>query len=120
MNDQIVLPKEVLATIAIETWRLEQNLTKLSDQHNSVAIKYSLKKLKQTLENQGCVFLDLVGKAYDAGLALEVIDVEENDLTSKITGGQTKFFIKETIIPIILLQNKLLVSGQVILAKLNE
>lgn len=119
MSDQILLSKEVLATIAIETWRLEQNLTKLSDQHNFVAIKYSLRKLKQTLENQGCVFLDLVGKAYDAGLALEVIDVEECDITGKIAEEQTKFFIKETIVPIILLQNKLLVSGQVILGKLN-
>jgi hypothetical protein len=104
----LALSQEALATLAVEVWRLGQNLAKLPDQSNLVALKYSTRKLRQTLEDQGCVFLDLTGKTYDAGLALEVIDIENEN-------RQTELIIKETIVPIILFQNKLLVSGQVIL-----
>lgn len=104
--------QEALAILAVEVWRLGQNLAKLPDQSNLVALKFSTRKLLQTLEEQGCIFLDLTGKVYDAGLALEVIDIEDES-------KQTELIIKETIVPIILFQNKLLVSGQVILAKAN-
>ncbi|MBI4850374.1 MAG: hypothetical protein HY819_00970 [Acidobacteria bacterium] len=117
MSKSAQLSQEALATLAIEVWRLGQNLAKLPDQPNLVVLKYSAKKLRQTLEDQGCVFLDLSGKIYDAGLALEVIDIEDQDRKTQKENDQTQLFIKETIVPIILFENKLLVSGQVILTK---
>lgn len=107
---EIKISQEALAKMAVEVWRLGQNLSKLSDPSISIALKYSIKKLRQTLEDQGCQFLDLTGKPYDAGLALEVIDIEKENKSSELV-------IKETIVPIILFQNKLLVSGQVILSQ---
>ena len=111
MDDLLQLPREALATLAIETWRLCQNLEKLPNQPNIVALRYSARKLRQTLENQGCSFLDYTGQIYDAGLAVEVIDIEADE------SKENKLIIKEMVVPIILFQNKLLVSGQVILGR---
>ncbi|KAF0206255.1 MAG: hypothetical protein FD167_5548 [bacterium] len=120
MNNSVQLSKEALAAMAVEVWRLGQNLVKLPSQPNFVALKYSIRKLRQTLEEQSCVFLDLTGKIYDAGLALEVIDIEDDKKDDKKDeSNKNNLIIKETIVPIILFQNKLLVSGQVILGKLN-
>ncbi len=120
MSDSIQFSQQALAAMAVEVWRLGQNLVRLPSQSNSVALKYSIRKLRQTLEEQSCVFLDLTGKTYDAGLALEVIDIENNIEDDKEDeSNKSKLIIKETIVPIILFQNKLLVSGQVILEKLN-
>lgn len=110
MDNNYQLSKDALALFALEVWRLGQNIEKMPQQ-KAVALRYSVRKLKQTLESEGCEFLDFTGKAYDAGLALEVIDIEtDND-------DKTDLVIKEMLAPIILFQNKLLVSGQVILAK---
>lgn len=117
MSKQVEFSYEALATLATEVWRLGQTLANSSDLQNSVALKYSVRKLRQTLEEQGCVFLDLTGKIYDAGLALEIIDVEDTNANFQTENQETKLFIKETIVPIILFENKLLVSGQVILSR---
>lgn len=109
MVEMVAISKETLATFAVEVWRLIQNIEKSPT--NIVALRYSLRKLRQALEMQGCVFLDLTGKTYDAGLAVEVIDIESD------SQELTKLVIKEMLVPIILFQDKLLVSGQVILAK---
>jgi hypothetical protein len=113
MDKNYQVSKDSLATFALEVWRLSQNIENLPQQ-KVVALRYSLRKLKQTLEAEGCEFLDLTGKPYDAGLALEVIDIETD------SEDKTDLIIKEMLAPIILFQNKLLVSGQVILAKATK
>ncbi|MBL8196773.1 MAG: hypothetical protein JNM06_23475 [Blastocatellia bacterium] len=111
MSEMLAIPKETLATFAVEVWRLTQNIEKSPT--NIVALRYSLRKLRQALEVEGCVFLDLTGKNYDSGLAIEVVDIESDNQTTDLT----ELIIKEMLVPIILFQGKLLVSGQVILAK---
>jgi hypothetical protein len=63
-------------------------------------------------EKEGISFVDLKDQIYDAGMALEVIDVEENP--SKLKGVN---IIKEVIEPLILLNGQVINQGRVILEK---
>jgi len=111
-NELIELPMSVLATLALEIWRLWGTIEKMKGQPTAVTIGYSIRKMKQALENQGFSFVDLTGEIYDAGMAVDIIDTE-GEVTEKVTD----LIIKEMVSPIILFGDKLLTHGEVILEK---
>lgn len=107
------MTKTVFITLAIETWRLSKLLESSEGQLKLVALRYSLRKMKSALESQGCCFIDLTGQTYDLGMAVEVIDKE--DCQKEEEGS---LIIKEMITPIVLFNNSLLATGQVVVGKL--
>lgn len=110
--DIIELHKDTFTALALEVWRLHGVLEKNKDNPDSVNLRYSIKKLKETLELEGCLYVDLTGQAYDAGMALDILGTEEDP-----TQPGESLIIKEMISPIILLKNALIRHGQAILAK---
>ncbi len=111
-KDLISLPKNTVTTLALETWRLWQMLEKVKDKKNTIGLRYSVRKMKNALEAQGCSFIDVTGQIYDAGMAVDIIDIE-----GEKKEDVTKLVIKEMMAPIILFKNKLLMYGQVILER---
>ena len=111
-KDSIALPRSVIATLALEIWRLWRTVENKETQTNSVNLRYSIRKMKEALEIQGCSFIDLTGEVYDAGMAVDIIDTEgeKND-------GVIDLIIKEMVAPIILFRDVLLTHGQVILER---
>ncbi|MCI0615295.1 hypothetical protein L0244_20070 [bacterium] len=114
----IALPRNAVATLALEIWRLWRIGESCQSQPYALPLRYSIKKTKQILEAHGASFVDLTDETYDAGMAVDVIDTE-----GEKTDEQKTLMIKEMIAPIILFNKELLSHGQVILqwkTKSNE
>jgi len=110
-KDSILLSKDTVITLALETWRLWQMMKKVKDKASSVGLRYSVRKMKNALEAQGCSFIDITGQIYDEGMAVDVIDIEGENKDNAVR------LVKEMMTPIILFKNKLLIYGQVILER---
>ncbi|MFY9226202.1 MAG: hypothetical protein WAQ98_26230 [Blastocatellia bacterium] len=113
LTENLEVSKSTFVTLAIETWRLSRLIESSEGQLRLVALRYSIRKMKTTLESQGCCFIDLTGQLYDLGMAVEVIDSEDCQKEDK-----GSLIIKEMIAPIVLFNNSLLAAGQVIVGKL--
>ena len=96
---------------AVEVWRLRNQIEPIKEKQFTV-IRHSILNLFYLFEKEGISFVELKNQAYDAGMALEVIDIEENSQLPK--GSVT---IKEVIEPLVLLNGQVINQGQVILEK---
>jgi hypothetical protein len=111
-TDVIRYPKEALSKIALETWRLWKSTEQMENQPGFMNIRYSIKKIKDTLEIEGISFIDLTGQEYDSGMAIDILETEEDSSRTANT-----LIIKEMISPIILWKKKLLKHGSAVLVK---
>jgi hypothetical protein len=105
-----MISSEQLLTLAMETWRGTRELERMRDQQSAIGLRYSLRKIRATLEEAGISYLDLTGQRYDAGMSLDIIDVEGDQ-----EGGE--LVIKEMMAPIILLNGTLLAWGEAVLER---
>ncbi len=108
--NMIKMPISIIASLALEIWRLWRFIEIPENQPYSIGLQYSVRKMKDTFTNLGGVFIDLTGELYDAGMAVDILDTE-----GEKTEGEKKLFIKEMITPIILFNDEILMHGQVIL-----
>jgi hypothetical protein len=110
-NDTVVIEKKDFIKIIIEIWRLRNSIESVQERKFSI-IRHSVFNIFSILEKEGISFVELNEQKYDAGMALEVIDVEENPQRLK---GEN--IIKEIIEPLILLNGQVVHQGRVILEK---
>jgi hypothetical protein len=110
-EDTFEIRKKYFIKLAIEIWRLRNSIEPLQDKKNSM-IRHSILNIFSLFEKEGISFVDLKDQPYDAGMALEVIDVEENPHQLKGLN-----IIKEVIEPLILLNGHVINEGRVILEK---
>lgn len=111
MDQSIEFPRKVLAGFALEVWRLSRLLEQNKDGPNAIGLRYSISKLMQLLDTSGISFVDITGQQYDAGMAVDILDTEGEKTE------ETTFYVKEMIAPIILIGDKFLTHGQVILER---
>ena len=110
-NDEMIsLSKQSIVILALETWRLYSALDRARTQ--SLNLRYPVVKLKECLEKAGCSFLDLSGQTYDSGMAVDVVDTEEDP-----TLPFNIMSVKEMITPIILWRTTVIHQGQIIVRK---
>jgi len=109
---EIKINKDNLSKLAIEAWRLWRNTEKMENQPGTMNLRYSARKLKEELEAVGITFIDLTGQEYDAGMALDILETEENGTQTANT-----ISIKEMVTPVILWKNTLLCHGTANLLK---
>lgn len=108
----IILSREVLSALALETWRLRRALENGNGPILPMSISYPAKKLKDIFQEEGITYLDMTGKPYDSGMAVDVLDTEED---MEMPEGELR--IKEMIKPVILWKDNLLSHGEAILLK---
>lgn len=114
-SDVVTLSNDSFAVLALESWRLSRIIDNTNP--HSMHLQYSINKIRECLESEGCTYIDLTGQKYDSGMAVDVIDVElDSNQSSSLT------LIKEVITPIILWKKDVIHHGQVIVRKgtLNE
>lgn len=110
---EINLGADALATLAVETWRAWKALAQAADLPGAVGARYALRKIRGLLEEHGITYLDSAGTLYDPGMALDVVDIDE-----EAAGGV--LVIKETLAPAILLNGQVIAWGQVVLARCDR
>jgi hypothetical protein len=100
-----------LAKLSIEIWRLQKKIKKISNNPKDISsLDFSYRQLINYLCNMGVTFEDFQGQAYDAGLAVEVIE----NTTSNISKDSNPIIL-ETIEPALFINNRLLKIGKVII-----
>src|SRR5918999_6228571 len=102
MTDELPKTLEVslssLAELAVEWWRLERWSSGAgADAPGSQQARHVARRLGKFLSEQGVGVLDLAGRAYEPGLAVEVLDALDD---STLPGGSQ--LIDETISPVVL------------------
>lgn len=113
INGVVKISANSLADLAIEAWRLGQWLTKLDSQ--SAIGRHVLRKYERFFQDLGFEVLDMTGKTYDPGMALDIIDsIHDEALESGVE------IIDETISPIVVYQEQVVRHGQVVTRKRLE
>ncbi len=117
MTDE--LPKSIevslasLAELAVEWWRLDRWAGDASE--SPPQARHVARRMASFLNAHGLEVLDVTGRAYEPGLAVEVLD-SYGDATLP-TGAQ---LIAETVAPIVLWRGAVVRYGQVVIKTSNE
>lgn len=96
--------------LAISYWRLEKWVAS-APVDKKLAATSSLRNIKKFLDDSKVVIVDPVGQPYDAGMAVDVVrnNMDEDDDTTPI--------ISETVKPIVMQNDSVIMFGQVIIGK---
>ena len=102
-----------LAELAVEWWRLERWAG--AAEESSPQARHAARRLGRFLDEHGLEVLDVTGRAYEPGLAVEVLD-SYRDATLP-PGAQ---LIAETVSPIVLWRGSVVRHGQVVIKTSND
>jgi hypothetical protein len=102
-----------LAELAVEWWRLERWAGAGLD--SAPQARHAARRLGRFLSEHGLEVLDLKGRAYEPGLAVEVLDAFED--ASLPAGSQ---LVDETVAPVVLYRGAVVRHGQVIVRKNDD
>jgi len=109
---------DFISSLAIEIWRLEKRLEKtkagMTKGENSgiTLIGDQIQRIKDIFKKQEIEICEYTGAAYNDGLSLKVLHIEEIDGLPK-----GKMQIIETIKPSVYLKGKIIFLGEVIVGK---
>jgi len=107
LNETIECQIEQLSELCVEAWRLRQWLSTLESQ--STIGRHVIRKYERFFQDIGFEVIDVTGKPYNPGMALEIIDSIRDD--SLELGVE---LIDETISPIILYKEQVVRHGQIV------
>ena len=117
MTDE--LPKSLavslssLAELAVEWWRLER--WEVGSEESSPQARHAARRLGRFLSEHGLEVLDVTGRPYEPGLAVEVLDAYAD--ASLPAGARV---IDETVSPIVLWRGAVVRHGQVVIKTSND
>ena len=99
-----------LAELAVEWWRLERWAGGAED--SSPQARHAARRLGRFLSAHGLEVLDVTGRAYEPGLAVEVLDAFDD---ARLPAGSQ--VIDETVAPVVLFRGAVVRHGQVIVRR---
>jgi len=99
-----------LAELAVEWWRLERWAGGSDD--SSPQARHAARRLGRFLSGHGLEVLDVTGRPYEPGLAVEVLDAFEDAGLPR--GTQV---VDETVAPVVLYRGAVVRHGQVIVRR---
>src|ERR1044071_4528766 len=99
-----------LAELAVEWWRLERWAG--AAEESSPQARHAARRLGRFLNEHGLEVLDVTGRPYEPGFAVEVLDAFED--ASLPSGAQV---IDETVAPVVLYRGAVVRHGQVIIRR---
>jgi hypothetical protein len=101
-----------LAELAVEWWRLGRTAGDATAFDSSPQARHVARRLGKFLSDLGLEVLDVTGRAYEPGLAVEVLDAFED--AQLPAGAQV---IDETIAPVVLFRGAVVRHGQVVVKR---
>ena len=104
------VPLSSLAELAVECWRLERWAGDPSE--SPPQARHVARRMKSFLGAHGLEVIDVTGRAYEPGLAVEVLDAFEDPRLP--AGSQV---VDETVEPVVLHRGAVVRHGQVIVRR---
>lgn len=108
----VEVPLASLVELAIDWWRFERRLLTAEDVEGATHNRYLARRLGKFLSEREISVLDLTGMKYEAGLAVEVLDVLAGEGAS-----EEEEIVDETVSPIVMWRGAVVKHGQVIIRK---
>ena len=106
------VPLGSLVEMAIECWRLERWLNGAGRESPSSHVRHVARRLAKFLEERGLEIMDLTGRRYEPGLAVEVLDtIGDDELAEGVE------VVDEMISPVVLWRGTVVHHGQVIIRR---
>jgi hypothetical protein len=99
-----------LAELAVEWWRLDRWANGAQDAPPHA--RHVARRLGKFLSEHGLEVVDLTGRSYEPGLAVEVVDAFDD--AGLAAGAQV---VDETVAPIVLLRGTVVRHGQVVVRR---
>ncbi|MFL6332749.1 MAG: hypothetical protein ACJ754_05320 [Pyrinomonadaceae bacterium] len=99
-----------LAELAVEWWRLERWAD--GSEESSPQARHAARRLGRFLSEHGLEVLDVTGRPYEPGLAVEVLDAFEDARLPQ--GAQV---VDETVAPVVLYRGAVVRHGQVVIRR---
>ena len=99
-----------LAELAVEWWRLERWAGGAED--SSPHARHVARRLGRFLSEHGLEVLDVTGRAYEPGMAVEVLDAFDD---ARLPAGSQ--VIDETVSPVVLFRGAVVRHGQVVVRR---
>lgn len=119
MNEKLPQTLEVsltaLAELAVEWWRLERWAGGAEGAASHA--RHVARRMGRFLSERELTVLDLTGRRYEPGLAVEVLDVVRDAGAGAEQGTEV---IDEMVSPIVLWRGTVVRHGQVIVRKVND
>ena len=112
MPPELPISRQSLITLAIESWRLARTASLLGNAHELASLRYAARQFSEVLSEMNIELVDLAGRAYDPGMAPEVVDVQDDP---KLSAGIV--VIDETISPTVLWRGQVIEAGQISLRR---
>ena len=103
--DTLQVPLSSLAELAVDCWRLERWAA--AEEAASHA-RHVARRLGKFLAERGVTVLDLTGRPYEPGLAVEVLDV---------VGSGVAQVVGEVVAPVVLWRGRVVRHGQVVVER---
>jgi hypothetical protein len=103
------VPLSALAELAVEWWRLGR---RAGPEEGSPQARHAARRLGKFLTDLGLEVLDVTGRAYEPGLAVEVLDAFED---ARLAAGAQ--VVDETVAPVVLFRGAVVRHGQVIVKR---
>jgi hypothetical protein len=117
MNEQLPQTLEVplssLAELAVECWRLERWAGSFGPDAPVSPARHVARRLARFMAERELSVLDLTGRRYEPGLAVEVVDVVRD--AGAAEGAEV---VEEMLSPIVLWRGTVVRHGQVIVRKM--
>ncbi|HEX8285529.1 MAG TPA: hypothetical protein VF588_19395 [Pyrinomonadaceae bacterium] len=101
-----------LAELAVEWWRLGRWAAGTESSDSSPQARHVARRLGKFLGDLGVEVLDVTGRAYEPGLAVEVLDAFED---ARLPAGSQ--VIDETVAPVVLFRGSVVRHGQVVVRR---
>jgi hypothetical protein len=99
-----------LAELAVEWWRLERWAA--GSEESSPQARHAARRLGRFLSEHGLEVLDVTGRSYEPGLAVEVLDAFEDAGLPR--GSQV---VDETVAPVVLYRGAVVRHGRVVIRR---
>lgn len=98
-----------LAELAVEWWRLDRRAAAPDAGPHA---RHVARRLARFLSDHGLEVLDVTGRAYEPGLAVEVLDAFED---ARLPHGSQ--VVDETVAPVVLFRGRVVRHGQVVVRR---
>ncbi|HEY4100341.1 MAG TPA: hypothetical protein VGM20_05650 [Gemmatimonadales bacterium] len=106
-SGNVSISLEALGELGVEWWRLDRWALDVPD--DRLVARHVARRLSRVLQAIGVEVVDLTGKPYDAGMAVEVLETI-SDPTKSAVGDA----VGETVAPLVSLSGRIIRHGQVV------
>lgn len=114
LPDKLDVPLDALIELAIESWRLEDWLAGLPPEKAASKLRHVARRLQKFLIERELSALDLTGRKYEPGMAVEVLEVLADE---NLRAGEK--LIVEMVAPIVSWRGRVVRHGQIVIGQGN-